>query len=298
MRILLAVDGSDYSATAAGFMQRVGAWEAADITLIHVLKEYVATDDVDAARDFRAVGEKAAGRLLDETVSRYAPAGRKVGRIIREGEPWEEIVTAASEIDADLIVLGHRGLSGIKRFMMGSVVHRVARHAHTSTLVVRELPLLERPLRILFCTDGSHASRAAREFLEELPLPGETDVNVLAVVDMDVTSLPEQYYPEEELSVMMRSLREQYKRLAAEAIEEEMEHLRERFGHITSHLELGVPDEEILKKAGDLDTDLIVMGNRGVKGIRGMLVGSASHRVLRNSYCGVLIVKAGEGLED
>lgn len=297
MRILLAVDGSDYSDTAAGFMQRTGLWDAADVTMLHVLKEYISTDEIDSARDFRAVGERAAGRLLDETEKKYAPAGKEVGRIIREGEPWREIVDAAEEVGADLIVMGHRGVSGIKRFMIGSVVHRVARHSRITTLVVRELPLLERSMRILFCTDGSHASRAAREYLAGMPFSGDTDVHVVAVVDMDVTSLPEQYYPEEDLSEMMRQLRESYERTASHAVDEDSDFLNGRFGYVTSHLEFGVPDEEILKKAVELDADLIVMGCRGVKGIRGVLVGSASHRVLRHSYCGVLLVKAPNNTE-
>jgi nucleotide-binding universal stress UspA family protein len=294
MKILLAVDGSEYSDTAAGFMQRVGLWGKSEVTIAHILKDYIATDEVDAARDFKAVGERAADRLIDETINEHAPKGAKVGRIVREGDPWHEIMEASKETDADLIVMGHRGVSGIKRFMVGSMVHKVARHSDISVLVVRELPLLERPMRILFCTDGSYASKAAREFLADLPISMNTDLHVLAVVDMDVTSLPEEYYPEEDLSVMMRQLRERYNRMASQAIDGDAAFLEERVGHVTSHLEFGAPDEEILKKAGELDADLIVMGCRGVKGIRGMLVGSASHRVLRHSYCSVLVVKSCE----
>jgi nucleotide-binding universal stress UspA family protein len=53
------------------------------------------------------------------------------------GRADAEIVDLAEEIEAGLVVLGSRGLGGVKRALMGSVSHSVVRHAHCSVLVVR-----------------------------------------------------------------------------------------------------------------------------------------------------------------
>ncbi|MBX6765035.1 MAG: universal stress protein, partial [Rubrobacteraceae bacterium] len=53
------------------------------------------------------------------------------------GRPDVEIVAVAEEIGADLVVVGSRGLGGLRRTLMGSVSDSVVRHAHCSVLVVR-----------------------------------------------------------------------------------------------------------------------------------------------------------------
>ncbi len=57
---------------------------------------------------------------------------------LREGsEEAEEILKVADELDPDIIVLGHKGKSAIKRFLLGSVSNRVTHHAKCSVWVVR-----------------------------------------------------------------------------------------------------------------------------------------------------------------
>ena len=57
---------------------------------------------------------------------------------LRIGKPDEEIVSQAEELGAGLIVIGSRGLGGIRCALMGSVSDSVVRHAHCPVLVVRE----------------------------------------------------------------------------------------------------------------------------------------------------------------
>lgn len=54
------------------------------------------------------------------------------------GDPDKEIVRLSEELDVGLIVMGSRGLGGIRRALMGSVSDSVVRHAHCPVLVVRE----------------------------------------------------------------------------------------------------------------------------------------------------------------
>jgi nucleotide-binding universal stress UspA family protein len=57
----------------------------------------------------------------------------------REGEPAQALLSVADEQDADLIVVGARGLTGLERFLLGSVTSKLAHHAPCSLMIVREL---------------------------------------------------------------------------------------------------------------------------------------------------------------
>ncbi len=77
--------------------------------------------------------------FLDEQVEKIrAATGSAVQAHVRLGRPDEEIVVLAEEMGAGLIVVGSRGLGGLRRVLMGSVSDSVVRHAHCPVLVVRK----------------------------------------------------------------------------------------------------------------------------------------------------------------
>jgi nucleotide-binding universal stress UspA family protein len=91
---------------------------------------------VDEARDqCRAQAEVVAGRLQ--------AAGYEAAADVREGPPAEEIIAVAASRQADLIVVGTRGHTGLARLVLGSVARTVLTHAHASVLVVREKARVE-----------------------------------------------------------------------------------------------------------------------------------------------------------
>ena len=63
--------------------------------------------------------------------------GLQVDWAAREGDPAEVLIEAAVDAGADLIVVGNKGMGGVKRFVMGSVPNKVSHHAPCSVLVVR-----------------------------------------------------------------------------------------------------------------------------------------------------------------
>ena len=69
-----------------------------------------------------------------------APAreeGVEVNVYARQGDPADAILDVAEERGADLIVVGNKGMSGAKRFLLGSVPNRVSHHAPCSVLIIR-----------------------------------------------------------------------------------------------------------------------------------------------------------------
>ncbi|MCA1837392.1 MAG: universal stress protein [Actinobacteria bacterium] len=82
--------------------------------------------------------EADARELLDALVKRLEDAGGVSAQAhLSEGVPAAEIVALGEDIDADLIVVGNRGLGGVRRALMGSVSEAMTRHGHGPVLVVR-----------------------------------------------------------------------------------------------------------------------------------------------------------------
>ena len=75
--------------------------------------------------------------LLSEAAATAEAAGIAVQTFPRQGDPADAILDVAEERDADLIVVGNKGMTGAKRFLLGSVPNRVSHHAPCSVLIIR-----------------------------------------------------------------------------------------------------------------------------------------------------------------
>jgi nucleotide-binding universal stress UspA family protein len=64
-------------------------------------------------------------------------AGVEVNVYARQGDPADAILDVAEEQDADLIIVGNKGMTGAKRFLLGSVPNKVSHHAPCSVLIIR-----------------------------------------------------------------------------------------------------------------------------------------------------------------
>ena len=82
-----------------------------------------AREDVDAA--------------LKESAEPLESEGLSVQTYAREGDPADAILDVAEETNADLIVVGNKGMTGAKRFLLGSVPNKVSHHAPCSVLIIR-----------------------------------------------------------------------------------------------------------------------------------------------------------------
>ena len=143
-KILLATDGSEEAAsaarTAADLAQKTGS--ELHVVLVELSTAYVGMGPPEIA-DIPAPEQEEldeeAQSLLDTQVQQIKADGGTVARAyLRLGRPDVEIVTLAEELGAGLIVVGSRGLGGIRRALMGSVSDSVVRHAHCPVLVVRK----------------------------------------------------------------------------------------------------------------------------------------------------------------
>lgn len=138
-RILVPVDFSDSSARALQHAAKLAAESGGTLVIVHVVPADYGWLGVgrDESRDLdRSLQRQAAGRLrafADEHVGHNMAADLEV----RIGQPAEEIVAAARESKCNSIVLSTRGLSGLDRYLIGSVADRVARLAPCPVILLR-----------------------------------------------------------------------------------------------------------------------------------------------------------------
>ena len=74
---------------------------------------------------------------LEEAAARIREAGVAVEVFARQGDPADAILDVAEERGSDLIVVGNKGMTGAKRFLLGSVPNKVSHHAPCSVLIIR-----------------------------------------------------------------------------------------------------------------------------------------------------------------
>jgi nucleotide-binding universal stress UspA family protein len=74
---------------------------------------------------------------LDSAAELAKQAGVAVDVYPRQGDPADAILDVAEEQEADLIVVGNKGMTGAKRFLLGSVPNKVSHHAPCSVLIIR-----------------------------------------------------------------------------------------------------------------------------------------------------------------
>ena len=142
-KILLATDASEEAALAARTATDIADKTGSELHLVLVglSAAYVGMGPPEIA-DIPAPSQQElneeAQRLLDAQAEQIKAHGGTVAQAhLRIGRPDEQIVALAEEIGAGLIVMGSRGLGGIRRLLMGSVSDSVVRHAHCPVLIVR-----------------------------------------------------------------------------------------------------------------------------------------------------------------
>jgi nucleotide-binding universal stress UspA family protein len=138
-RILVPVDFSDCSKKALAYAVPFAKQFGAQIVIVYVVQPYVPVPEMTAV-DFDAILARSRQAAESELANlrRSIPDNVGVETMVRVGRPDFEIVRAADELEADLILLSTHGRTGLGRVFMGSVAEHVTRYAHCPVLTVRE----------------------------------------------------------------------------------------------------------------------------------------------------------------
>jgi len=127
-KILVAVDGSESAEKALEYAVQLAKKHKAKVTLLNVGESKIFGLKPEVAR---GIGES----ILSDAAAKVK--GLKLNTKLEFGNPPETIIEVAEKRNYDLIVVGSRGLSSVKRFFLGSVSDDVSHHAKCSVLIVR-----------------------------------------------------------------------------------------------------------------------------------------------------------------
>jgi nucleotide-binding universal stress UspA family protein len=160
-RILVATDGSEDAYLAVRAAIDLSQKAGSDLHAVHVWHDV----PTPHARSFvRAQLRREAQEVLDKQVEKIEAAGGTVAEAhLREGRTIDEILDLSEELQVGLLIVGSRGLGGVKRILMGSVSEGIVHHARRPVLVMRGRENAWPPARVVVADDSSEDAKKAGE---------------------------------------------------------------------------------------------------------------------------------------
>jgi nucleotide-binding universal stress UspA family protein len=285
--ILFAVDFSENSTAAFRVACRLATERATRLVVLHVIEpDWVAKrpDYLGEGAGSPSETESLSGFLKRRMAEVYVPSHPHCMEFCAtEGSAASEIIRMAEEIEADLIVMGTHGRTGLRRLLAGSVASTVLVDAHCSVLALRTgsgHQNADKLRVILHPTDFSNASKAARRVGRSLARDHGARLVVLHVA-------PVNNYLEGSLATEFDPV---YYQHSLDAIRKRLEGPDLSYP-VETWLTRGFVVEEILLVAEQIHCDLIVMGTHGRTGLSRLLMGNTAQSVLPRAHCPVLVVK-------
>jgi nucleotide-binding universal stress UspA family protein len=142
-RIVVGTDGSETAAEAVRQAVDLAKLSGATLSIVSAFapipERKVKTQQLDAPADVQyEIGPREDVNLvLDAAAADARKEGIEVQTHPVEGDPAEAILNVAEETKADLIVVGNKGMTGARRFVLGSVPNNISHHAPCSVIIVR-----------------------------------------------------------------------------------------------------------------------------------------------------------------
>lgn len=232
-------------------------------------------------------------QILDALNSQGALDTLKADRKVLYGEVAKVVIEEAERLDADLIVMGIRGLDAIKSLLLGSVSTEVISKTNLPVLLIRpHTPVVKEPTRVGILVDGSrYGSKAANFVLTHRALFGEkahfTVVHAQEMVPDPIAPNP--------MSPMSRVLsREEINAHQREFFQKTIAEVTKPFENmgidIDAQLVLGVPEKALPQYVNE-HFDMIVMGSHGYGNFTAAVMGSTAMHIAANSDLPILVIR-------
>ena len=278
-KILVAIDGSLSSMHALRESLKFAENEKSWMTVVSVIPPYLGDLDTTAMGNVMASIRKPCEDALAKAVSLANEAKIMIRTVCEEGETHERIVDLADAENFDLIVMGRRGQKRLEKVLVGSVTARVIGYSHTDVLVV--------PMgtnvgwkKILVATDGSRFSEAAAAKAIDFTKAYGGQLMIVSVVDV-----PAEFYgesPETWDNLVTQA------KVFVEKIAQQAEASGVKTQAIVKEAETW---KSIVELAEEHKADTIIMGSHGRTGLKRLLMGSVTEKVIGHAPCPVLVIK-------
>ena len=280
-KILYAGSGTGHTQEMLKSLMDLPAIKSANITILHVVPPQI-TAEATAAK------WEEGGKLIANVIQNVNLDPSKVSTILRQGEPKDTVGQVAEEIDADLIIIGSRGLKRLEAILENSLSQYLFQLTNHPMLLVKDDIYVKKIKRVMVALDKSNAAQYALDLALFL-LRGYSDGElVLARINPD---LEPKFLPlskaEMENNPVIAPAAEKAKRLG----------VRYRCA-VTG----GKPGEQICNLADEYNVDLLMLGSpdrrpsiaRSLPDLDRLLGTSLSDYVRVNANCPVLLARKGE----
>ena len=233
--------------------------------------------------------------------------GVSVDTVLLEGRAHAAILEFVKTTACDLVVMGTHGRPWYQRVLLGSTTEAVLRVSSVPVLIVHNtIPTQPAPrlTRVLFPTDFSPASGAGEEWIGYLVTHGVEEILLVHTVENPLLDVYDPDKAEIDLRRIMEESRQHPPRSAQpfwdhahRVAHAKLSAVRQQF--LGAHFQVsqaevlvgeGPAAEDILKVAQQKSPDLIVMATHGRTGVRRLLLGSVTEKVVRAASCPVLAV--------
>ncbi|SMD31959.1 Nucleotide-binding universal stress protein, UspA family [Reichenbachiella faecimaris] len=267
--IAVPYDFSEYAEAALDFAIQIGEKTNATIRLIHVIEYPLATtfNVTGEVEEYEPMDKIYALELIKKTNERMAKVisdhnqNVTIQRTILMGKAYDGITDQIEETEADLIVMGTKGATGLKELFVGSNTEKIVRNAHCPVLAIHKKCDINAIKNVVFASDldGTHS-----KVLQTFKYYQELFDAKLHLVWVDTPHN----------SVNGDLAKERLKALAID------NHLKNYEVHVTKAFQ---PEEGILTFGWQIKADLIAMSTHSHKGLIHLFVGSVAEDVVNHS---------------
>jgi nucleotide-binding universal stress UspA family protein len=279
-KILVAIDGSEGSIHALKESFKLAENEGSWLTAISVVPPYQGDLEFVGIGNIRASMRKPYEEALSKAVELAKEEKAPIKTVCEEGEPHEKIVEIAEVENYDLIVMGRTGLHHLERVLVGSATARVIGYSPKDVLVI-PINTSVGWQRALLATDGSRYSNTATEKAINFTKSYGGELNIISIVDV-----PAELYAESPKTV------EDLINKAKVYVEDAKKQSEISGIKTETFVREGEAYRIITDFARQQNINIIVMGSHGRTGLKRLLMGSVTERVIGHASCPVLVVKA------
>jgi nucleotide-binding universal stress UspA family protein len=267
-RLLLATDRSIFSEGAVREAINFAKKCSSRLSVMSVLETNPEYETIGASAYQKE--EEEAMKYLESVKTRASQEGLDHCEVALHygDDPSRLIVNEAAEKKVDMIFIGRRGRSGVMKVLMGQVAAKVIGQAPCKVLVVPRAARIE-CRSILVATDGSEHSIAAAS--EAIGIAKRCESKIIALSSA---------HSEDELEEAKANVKQVIEMAQKESIPAE------------ALTPFGRSHDIIVETAGGRGVDLVVMGTYGKSGLKKLLMGSSTEKVIGHASCAVLVVRA------
>jgi nucleotide-binding universal stress UspA family protein len=279
LRILVPVDFSQSSLRALEWAGALAAGRRAQVVAVHAIEPTPLTTLAETA--------DAMSRRFEERLHRacLGLSGKGIPLLTHcaVGKPWHVVQGAVREFDADMVVMGNRGLSPIRRTLLGSVADRVLRTVAVPVLVLHAADLPREHLRVIVATDFSADAGEAIAAFRQVFLRSMIRLEVRIVH----ATVPPELLEGAEVPLLERVDWRRLDTEAFEAADRAASAFRADGVDAAISVVRGTAARAVLAEARAWHADMIVLGRRGTSGFERLILGSTAERVIHASPCAV-----------